>query len=336
MAGHVILAGSRDGLHVIEGTENRQNWNKRLSLLQGKNVSSLALDPLTNELFVGLFDGGGVLRLGDVLTGGRIISSDLKGYEVWTVVTHSSGGSAKIYAGTEPARIYRREDGGDNWKELKGLGELPSYPSWHSPWGDADLNSIAIDPNEPQRLYVGVEVGGVSKSEDGGKSWAEADEGIHKDVHHLVLHEAKPSYFYAATGAGVYVSDAMKVWSDVTHGLKHSYVRALTLHPRKAEVFYVAPMRGPYGGDVRLYRTSDRGESWEEMRKGLPDKINTIAERKAFACDREDPAGLYLGTGDGRILSSFDEGDKWSTIVEGLPAIQCLLVTEEGRINLNS
>ncbi len=73
MTGHVILAGSRDGLHVIEGTENRQNWNKRISHLQGKNVSSLALDPLTNELFVGLFDGGGVLKLRDFHTGGRIV-----------------------------------------------------------------------------------------------------------------------------------------------------------------------------------------------------------------------------------------------------------------------
>ena len=171
-------------------------------------------------------------------------------------------------------------------------------------------------------------MGGVSKSEDGGESWAPADPSLHPDVHHLTLHPTRSSYLYAATGGGVYVGERGKGWREVAKGLKHSYVRALSLHPRRPEVFYVAPMRGPFGGDLRIYRTSDRGASWEETRRGLPEKLNTYAERKAFTADDGDPAGLYLGTGDGAVFASPDEADSWRPLAEDLPAIQCLLVVE--------
>jgi hypothetical protein len=143
------------------------------------------------------------------------------------------------------------------------------------------------------------------------------------------LHPVRSSSLYATTGGGVYIGERGNDWRDVTEGLKHSYVRALSLHPRRPEVFYVAPMRGPFGGDLRIYRTADRGGGWEEMRHGLPEKLNTYAERKAFTHDGGDPAGLYLGTGDGTVFASPDEGDTWKSIIQGLPAIQCLFVMGE-------
>ena len=38
-----------------------------------------------------------------------------------------------VYAGTEPSRLFRSDDRGESWRELKALLELPSRPRWSFP-----------------------------------------------------------------------------------------------------------------------------------------------------------------------------------------------------------
>ena len=43
--------------------------------------------------------------------------------------------------------------------------------------------------------------------------------------------------------------------------------------------------------------------------------------RDAFCADDADPTGLYLGTRDGSVWASADEGDTWTTVAEHLPDV---------------
>ena len=70
-----------------------------------------------------------------------------------------------------------------------------------------------------------------------------------------------------------------------------------------------------------MWRTRDRGDTWQDLREGLPQRAYFAVLRQAMATDRLDPAGVYFGTNTGTLFASRDEGDSWMPIAEHLPTI---------------
>ena len=73
---------------------------------------------------------------------------------------------------------------------------------------------------------------------------------------------------------------------------------------------------------VTVYRTRDRGDSWERLNEGLPGKdayVNFL--RESIAADQLSPAGLYLGSNTGQLFYSADNGDSWQMLSSLLPTI---------------
>ena len=65
-------------------------------------------------------------------------------------------------------------------------------------------------------------------------------------------------------------------------------------------------------GKAAVWRTRDAGDSWEELRDGLPQENAYFGVlRQAMATDRLEPAGIYFGTSTGTLYASADEGDSW-------------------------
>jgi hypothetical protein len=64
-----------------------------------------------------------------------------------------------------------------------------------------------------------------------------------------------------------------------------------------------------------------RGE-WEALTRGLP-QANCFANvlRDSLAIDALDPCGLYMGTTEGTLFASADEGDSWTPIAQHLPRV---------------
>jgi len=78
-------------------------------------------------------------------------------------------------------------------------------------------------------------------------------------------------------------------------------------------------------GKLRVYRTTNAGQSWEPLTRGLPQKnANETILRDALATDTCDPAGVYFGTRSGKVYGSSDDGKSWNVIIEGLPAVVCV------------
>jgi hypothetical protein len=56
-----------------------------------------------------------------------------------------------IYAGTEPSALFRSDDGGRTWRELRALLDLPSSPTWSFPPRPWTSHVRWIPPNPTKR-----------------------------------------------------------------------------------------------------------------------------------------------------------------------------------------
>ena len=74
-----------------------------------------------------------------------------------------------MYAGTEPAALYRSEDGGDTWQRLPNA-KSPGHCEMGFP---VRVIRIAVDPSRPDDVYVALEVSGVIRSADGGETFTD-------------------------------------------------------------------------------------------------------------------------------------------------------------------
>ena len=170
----------------------------------------------------------------------------------------SSGSSPRIrddahtiHAGTQPAALYRSRDGGDSWVEDRvAVAHVPGAERWclpNSPAG-ARARALAIDPVDPNRWWVGIEVGGVATSTDAGASWTCVAPGNDPDVHVLVGHPGRPGVLYATTGLGRFQDDPEPMgqriaglfgsedggdtWRYLWTGLEPRYTRPMCIDPR--------------------------------------------------------------------------------------------------------
>ncbi len=97
---------------------------------------------------------------------------------IWHVEPGRAGEKGVLYAGTAPAALFRTEDDGKTWAEVKGLSKHPSRKNWTPGAGGLCLHSIQLDPGNPKRMWVGISSAGVLRSDDGGGSWTPANRGI--------------------------------------------------------------------------------------------------------------------------------------------------------------
>jgi photosystem II stability/assembly factor-like uncharacterized protein len=73
------------------------------------------------------------------------------------------------------------------------------------------------------------------------------------------------------------------------------------------------------GGGLFVARTTNGGESWEQLKNGLPqDNAYDVVYRHALAGDGEQ---LAFGSTTGNLYLSEDGGDGWTTLANNLPPI---------------
>src|ERR671937_359047 len=99
-----------------------------------------------------------------------------------------------VYAGLREGGVWRSADGGATWRPLEALLELPSRPTWSfppRPW-TSHVRWIAPSPHDRELLLVGIELGGLMRSTDGGESWDDHRPQAARDVHCLAWHPSAP------------------------------------------------------------------------------------------------------------------------------------------------
>ena len=139
----------------------------------------------------------------------------------------------------------------------------------------------------------------------------------------------EPDMLYQQNHCGVYrSSDGGRQWQDISAGLSSPFGFVMGTHPRDAATAWVLPLTDPESGRIApdgalaVWRTRDRGDTWERQGEGLPQQNAYVGVlREALSVDRRHPAGIYFGTSTGQLYGSVDEGASWQLIADHLPSI---------------
>ena len=322
-----VLAGTSKGVFSINGSGPQH-------VLESRGVRDLIR--CEGRLFAGT--GAGLFVSDD--NGGSWSLSGLSDHEVWQI---RGAGNGVFYASTQPAALFRSDDKGDSWQEITPFSQAPEAAEWCVPVKPrlpGRARALVIDQNDPRRIWVGVEVGGIMASTDGGENWTMSLPGENPDLHMMCADPAQPDVLYASTGygrlngvaemvegnAGVFrSSDGGASWRYAWKGITPRYSRPMCIDPRSPHGLTVASAPTAFsnhkdqgGAGAMLFRSENGGESWRSLCDAAhsPSKANI----HGLTPDLERPGGVVIGTDTGEVWRVDNEGE-WTMLTSGLPAV---------------
>jgi photosystem II stability/assembly factor-like uncharacterized protein len=310
-----LYASTGDGIARLD--ESNGAWTVALSL-RGSGAQCLAVDPSDADVVYAGLREGGVRRTSD---GGRTWDDcELPAPGVFSVAVSSIDGT--VYAGTEPSALFRSDDGGETWRELTALQELPSRPNWSfppRPW-TSHVRWIAPNPHDGDLILVGIELGGLMRSVDGGASWQDHRPGAQRDVHSLAWHPRAEGRAYEAGGGGAaWSDDGGETWQPADAGRDRHYTWAVAVDPDDPNAWFVSASTGPFsahgGGDPEARIYAWREGEWRTLAGGLPAPLPAMPYALVAAEGR-----LFAGLADGQLWEGTDRGESWNACaLEGDP-----------------
>src|SRR5437868_10554023 len=355
---NLLLVGTMKGAFLFRSDANRGSWEEAGPYFPGRSVYAFAYDgrngrqrlwAAVNSSFWGSFlsssnDFGKTWSDPETYNIKFPEDSDVSLKQIWQIANDPHDADA-LYCGVEPAALFKSADAGETWSLERGLFDHPHRTQWMPGGGGLCLHTILPDPARSDRMWIAISTGGVYRTEDGGKNWQPRNRGIcarflppdqqypewGQCVHKVVSHPSNPDRMFLQHHWGVYRSDdAGDSWQDIGKGLPSDFGFAMEIDPNKADTVFIIPIesdefRCTPEAKLRVYRTSDGGDSWEPLTSGLrqEDAFETIL-RDNMKADANNTTGLYFGTRNGKLFGSTDGGDSWMMIREGLPPITCV------------
>jgi len=222
-----------------------------------------------------------------------------------------------VMVGAIPAAVFRSKNGG--WEELEGVrvhsagAKFPPSPELQS-----RTRYLTYDPERPHRIYAGIEVGGMVVSEDGGKNWQPANNGLtDMDIHEILASKVHSGAVFLACGEACFRSfDRAGHWQDISPK-SHDY--GTSVAEDKKGVVYMGCAKGrpnlwirEEGACAAIFRSGDKGSTWEKVVDNLNGGVMHI-------CPTPDGKGMIAGTSDGSLLLIDDAGAR--EVVSGLPFV---------------
>lgn len=346
----MLLVGTTKGAFFFHSDSQRRSWRMTGPHLPGWEIYSLLGDSRQGHRIyagTGHFVYGPTIRVSDdfgetwaELPGSPRYTKE-SGFtleRIWQIVPGHASQPDTLYAGVQEAGLFVSHDRGETWTELSGLTQHPSRPAWFPGGGGLCLHTILVDPKNAQRLWVGISAVGAFRSDDGGVSWqvcnnglpmvptGQADTSVGRCVHKMVLDPDDSNTLYMQFHGGVFKStDAGDSWSPIANGLPGTFGFPLCVTP--SGKLYLIPLesdeqRYVKDGQLRVYRSDDRGASWHSAGRGLPNEPQyTGVLRDALDADGLEPSGIYFGTNMGEVFYSANEGEEWSRLPGQLPRI---------------
>jgi len=247
--------------------------------------------------------------------------------EVWSIQVHPRDPRV-LYAGTSPVAVYRSDDGGDHWRRLSNA----SQPEHVKMAFACRVMRLAVDPNHPDHVYAGLEVGGVMRSLDGGQSWTDCSADLLRlatqpelkskiqsdseaegmmDAHALAVSAARPDTVFLAVRMGLFRSDdGGGRWEDMQVGRFSplTYARDVRVAPSDPHTLYACLSPAARSEDGSLYRSRDLGQTWTRFDHGV--KANSTM--MGVALHPRDHDQVYCVSRFGQVFGTEDGGRTWS------------------------
>lgn len=178
-----------------------------------------------------------------------------------------------------------------------------------------DARSLAYDPSNPDRVYLGTSAGELYVSTDGGKQWSRlAHLGAGQDyvLDNIAVDHSNPQVVYVAAwsvenkGGDLFKSmDGGATWK-VLPGISGRSIRAMSVAPSDSKVLAVGALDG-------VYRSKDAGETWEKI---TPVQVE-LKNFESIAFDPHNADVIYAGTWH-LPWKTADGGRSWQNIKQGI------------------
>lgn len=363
-----FFVGTRKGLFAYErgsGT-GPEAWELRRVAFLGDPVSVLFPDPRDGVLYAALALGHfGVKLQRSTDTGETWEECAAPAYPpqpdhadpsipwstslIWTIEAADPDQPGSLWAGTVPGGLFRSSDRGSSWELIRALWDRAERLEWTGGGYDhPGIHSICVDPRDSRRVTLGVSIGGVWASDDGGQTWECRAHGMRgdylppelsgepnlQDPHRVVQCPADPDVFWAQHHCGVFRSaDRSASWQEIKTVEPSVFGFAVAVHPRDGDTAWLVPAvkdecRVPVDGELVVARTRDGGQSFEVQREGLPQEhAYDLVYRHGLDVDTSGEC-LVMGSTTGALWISDNGGARWSCLSRHLPPINCVRFAE--------
>ncbi len=180
-----------------------------------------------------------------------------------------------------------------------------------------DVRSLAYDPHNPDRVFLGTSTGVIFVSNNGGQDWSRfAHLGIGDEyvLDHIALNPQNANVMLVSawsaqsqqSGDLFRTTDGGKSWQALPamHGKS---IRAMAMAVSNPNVLVTGALDG-------VFRSKDGGDSWERMSPANHGEIKNI---ESIAIDPKDPNVVYAGTWH-LAWKTADGGANWQHINKGM------------------
>lgn len=231
-----------------------------------------------------------------------------------------------LWIGAAGGGVWKSEDGGATWKNL-----------WHKQ-DSLNVGALVLDPNNPDTLYCGTGEAdlsadsypgvGIYRSTDAGATWtlwASAKQlGLPRRIGAIAIDPFDSKHIRIGGVAhdegdpsGMFVTkDAGATWKRETFVSSQGYFcHAIVFHPQKQQCIFAGIFeRGMKSG---VWRSTDGGATWTQLRTGLPSP--ELFRRSSLAIAPSKPDTIYALASDGEegvlgVFVSKNMGNTWSSI----------------------
>ena len=236
------------------------------------------------------------------------------------------------YMGTTGGGVWRTTDGGDSWHNISDKF-----------FKTGSVGAIAVAESDPNIIYVGMGEApirgvttshgdGVYKSTDAGKTWTHMGLERTRQISEVRIHPKNPDLVYVASqGApygpnperGIYrSSDGGTTWELILYVDEDTGASDLSMDLNNPRILYAAmwnhrryPWKVHSGGESSgVYKSTDGGDTWEELTGGLPEVMGKIGvavspanSERVWALVEADEGGLYRSDNGGSSWQRINE-----------------------------
>jgi photosystem II stability/assembly factor-like uncharacterized protein len=323
MAAHCLYVGTI-GEGLFRSTDEGQTFARACDgMFVECHVRALVVHPREpRTLYLGSEQG--LFRSTDGAGKWSRVESPLNGLQIWSLllVPHNPD---IILAGTCPSRLFRSEDAGRTWTEVAShfVQECPRIMHTR-------ITTLVADPDDRDTLWAGVEIDGVHRSRDGGRTWQKVGTGLSsQDIHGLAIvpgRRDRPKRLLASTNNDLNLStDDGETWKPFKLGqsMPRSYFRGMAQQCGRPDTIFMGNGDGPPGSMGLVARSVDGGNTWKVARmQGRASRANSTVWN--FAVHPANPHLIYATSVSGELFRSRDSGETWGKLAREFGEIRAL------------